>query len=67
MLAVYVMSVQVSADELLATAIWTNDNAVFACLVVHLFLVMLTLPSATYIQAFDLYLADHAKNDEISL
>ena len=30
------------------------------------FLIMLTPPSATFIQVFDLYLADHAKYNEIS-
>lgn len=59
------MAVQTSSDEFFATAVKTNDIAEFACLVVLLFFIMLTLPSATFIQAFDLDLADHAKYDEI--
>jgi len=65
-LAAHVMAVQISADQLFTTAIWTYNNAEFAFLVVLLFLTMRTLPSATFIQAFDLYLADHAKYYGIS-
>lgn len=61
------MAVHISADVLFKTAIWTYDNVEFAFLVVLLFLIMLTLPSATFIQAFYLYFADHAKYDQVSL
>ena len=66
-LAVYHMAVHISADVLFKTAIWTHDNAEFAFLVVFFLLIVSTLPSATFIQAFDLYFADHGMYDKVSL